>query len=932
MTDRQSLPTKRNNRRRSIRSGVRPALDCLELRLAPATLPAGFTEAVIATGIAEPTAMEIAPDGRIFVAQQGGDLRVIQNGSLLPTPFVSLNVDSFFERGLLGVTFDPNFATNQFVYVYYTTASEPVHNRVSRFTANGNVAVPGSEFVLMDLENLDAGNHNGGAIHFGTDGKLYVGVGENAVPSNSQTLNNRLGKMLRINSDGSIPNDNPFFNQASGVNRAIWARGLRNPFTFAVQPVTGRIFINDVGQTSREEIDDGIAGANYGWPNCEGDCSPANQNFRDPLFQYNHGSSNTEGCAITGGTFYNPTTAQFPADYLGDYFFADLCNGWVRKYDPASDTATGFATDLPDAPVDLKVDGAGNLYYLTRGFGSNTGQLTRVQFPAGQTAPSVTQHPANQRVAVGQMAVFSVSASGSVPLSFQWQRDGVDIPGATGTSFTIISAALADDGARFRAGVMNGQGTATSNEATLTVVNNQPPTPVITSPDDGTRYNAGDTINFAGTGTDPEDGMLPASAFTWQVDFHHADHLHPFRPPQSGVTGGSFQIPTVGETSADVFFRILLTVTDSFGITGSTFRDIAPNTSMITLASSLPGLQVTMDDQPVTTPISVTGVVGMRRTIGFVSPQVFAGVFHRFVNWQHGGTARQEIATPAADTTFTAMHTVIGSPLITDLRILTTPERQVVLSFSNPLNEATAENPANYRLDSAGRDRRFNVPAMPSGDDKPLRLATPVYEQGVDPVTAAIASMVTIDILSGFHKNTFYQLTVDGTATVESPNAVASLNPNLLDGEFAMRFPTGNGVAGGNFVGLIGAGRRFTFPDRAGDRVFIELSNRGQIELVRESPAVDGVQSEGVSLRVTGTSGRSSLTGRVTNGNQPATTTFSSAAGLVGLENNLQNNPSFVIGTVSAVIVDRLLDADGINLEPLGNLFGGTIRRDGRRR
>src|SRR5262249_29531611 len=158
----------------------------------------------------------------------------------------------------------------------------------------------------------------------GIDGKLYIGVGENANGANSQSLNTLLGKMLRINPDGSIPGDNPFVTTATGVNRAIWALGLRNPFTFAVQPGTGRIFINDVGQNTFEEINEGVAGANYGWPAAEGPSTdPA---FRNPLFYYGHGSGDSLGFAITGGAFYNPATVQFPADYVGDYFFADLVN------------------------------------------------------------------------------------------------------------------------------------------------------------------------------------------------------------------------------------------------------------------------------------------------------------------------------------------------------------------------------------------------------------------------------------------------------------------------------------------------------------------------------------------------------------------------------------------------------------------------------
>ncbi len=436
-----------------------------------ATLPAGFSETQIAGGLASPTAMEIAPDGRIFVCQQTGQLRVIKNGALLPAPFVSLTVDPAGERGLLGVAFDPNFAVNNFVYLYYTVPGSTAHNRVSRFTANGDIAATGSELPILDLDNLStATNHNGGAIHFGPDGKLYVAVGENANPANSQTLSNRLGKMLRINSDGTIPVDNPFFNTATGANRSIWALGLRNPFTFAFQPGTTRMFINDVGQSTWEEIDDGIAGSNYGWSICEGACSPPNPNFRDPLFQYAHGSTSTTGCAIVGGGFYNPATVQFPGSYIGKYFFADLCSGWMRLFDPSNNTAAGFATGI-SSPVDIKIANDGSLYYLAQG----PAALFRVQFTGG-TAPVITTQPSSQTIAQGQPVTFMVAASGTAPLGFQWQRNQVNIPGANASSYTLGATAMSDDGAKFRCVVTNAFGNATSNEATLTV---QPPPPVL---------------------------------------------------------------------------------------------------------------------------------------------------------------------------------------------------------------------------------------------------------------------------------------------------------------------------------------------------------------------------------------------------------------------------------------------------------------------
>ncbi|MGZ8811382.1 MAG: PQQ-dependent sugar dehydrogenase [Thermoanaerobaculia bacterium] len=336
-----------------------------------ATVPHGFIETTI-SGPASPTAMAFAPDGRLFVCEHGGSLRVIRNGALLAAPFVTLTVDSIGERGLLGVAIDPAFDSNQFLYLYYTATSPTTHNRISRFTASGDVAVPASELPIMDLDDLSATNHNGGAIHFGPDGKLYAAVGENANGPNSQTLANRLGKMHRINSDGTIPTDNPFFATATGVNRSIWALGLRNPFTFAFQRGTTRMFINDVGAGTWEEINDGIAGSNYGWPATEG--MTTNPLFRSPLFAYPHaGAAGTSGCAITGGAFYNPAVVQFTDAFIGKYFFAELCNGWIRLFDPGAGTAEAFATGASQ-PVDLHAGPDGSLFYL-----GHTGVVSRIR-------------------------------------------------------------------------------------------------------------------------------------------------------------------------------------------------------------------------------------------------------------------------------------------------------------------------------------------------------------------------------------------------------------------------------------------------------------------------------------------------------------------------------------------------------------------------
>ena len=338
-------------------------------------LPQGFTDSPVVSGLTNPTDMEFAPDSRLFVTEDAGRVRIAKpDGTLSTFLNISTKVDSKGERGLLALTFDPGFSTNGYVYLHYTrkaTSTTPPHNRVVRVTASGDKAVSGSEKLIFRLGNQSGADQfpqfMGGALDFGTDGKLYVATGDNETPNKAQQLTNLFGKMLRINKDGTIPTDNPFYARTSGNNRAIWARGLRNPFKFAIQPDMGTIFINDVGENTWEEINRGAPGANYGWPVHEGvaDDPP----YVNPIFAYRHGSTDTTGCAITGGTFYNPATLQFPPEeYEGDYFFADFCSGWIRRLEPTAGggfAASEFAKGL-ERPIDLEVSEAGELYYLSR--------------------------------------------------------------------------------------------------------------------------------------------------------------------------------------------------------------------------------------------------------------------------------------------------------------------------------------------------------------------------------------------------------------------------------------------------------------------------------------------------------------------------------------------------------------------------------------
>jgi glucose/arabinose dehydrogenase len=372
-----------------------------------ATVPAGFSDTLFADGLSRPTAMAFAPDGRIFVCEQGGNLRVINNGVLLEAPFVTLTVDSTGERGLLGIAFDPDFESNKLVYVYHTVPGSPAHNRITRFTANGDTAAAGSALVILNLDPLsNHTNHNGGAIHFGSDGMLYAAVGENANGANSQSLDTRLGKILRINKDGTIPSDNPTLfdglsGTTSGVNRAIWAVGLRNPFTSSFQRTTSKLFINDVGENTWEEVNRGSEGANYGWPATEG--PTINPEFTSPVYAYQH--EIPAGCAITGGTFYDPEIVQFPASYVGQYFFADYCGGWIYYIDGANPVgAKSFAAGITQ-PVDLTVGSDGALYYLARG--PVSGKVGRIDY-TGSTDQAIVTSTDRLTINEGSSGAFTV--------------------------------------------------------------------------------------------------------------------------------------------------------------------------------------------------------------------------------------------------------------------------------------------------------------------------------------------------------------------------------------------------------------------------------------------------------------------------------------------------------------------------------------------
>ncbi|CAN5661729.1 hypothetical protein BH11BAC1_BH11BAC1_16030 [soil metagenome] len=607
------------------------------------TFPQGFNQVLVAPGLTQPTTMAISPDGRFFIVQQNGIVKVLKNGTLLPQPFISMTVGQSGERGLLGIAIDPAFNANNYIYLYYTIPSG-AFNRVSRFTANGDTVVPGSEMILLDMDTLIALNHGGGHLEFGPDGKLYIATGENERPYLAQNLDSYLGKILRINPDGTTPIDNPF--PGPNKRRNVYAYGLRNPFTFDFENGTGRLFIDDVGDTTWEEINEAtMGGQNFGWPQHEGHTTDTTT--VDPHYVYRHGSGDSLGCAITGGTFFNPDSTNYPPQYLNRYYFTDYCGNWINSISLDSTFSwSHMATNIANYSVCIKTGPDGNLYFLSR----NNEALYKVTYTP-DSVPSIITDPASQTISLGFSVTMNSTASGLPPLSYQWRKGTSIIPGATNNSFSIPNVAYSDSG-DYNMIVFNPYGADTSLNAHLTVTGNQPPTVSIDTPSTGDMYSGGETIYFHGAAIDPEDGQLPDSMLTWEVVFHHNTHVHPGPTIPAGVSSGSFQIPSSGEISANVFYRLYMYAHDGEGALDTDSVDIMPRTSTFIINTQPQGLMVTVGGQPVQAPDTVLSVEGMIRQIG--AP--FTQLGYVFTHWSNGGTLNQTFASPVNDTVFTAYY------------------------------------------------------------------------------------------------------------------------------------------------------------------------------------------------------------------------------------------------------------------------------------
>jgi glucose/arabinose dehydrogenase/regulation of enolase protein 1 (concanavalin A-like superfamily) len=657
-------------------------------------VPVGFTKTQLAHGLKNPTVIAFAPNGDIYIGEQTGIILIYRNGAILPTPVITLNTDGSGEKGLLGLALDPNFATNGYTYVSYTTLDE--HAQLSRFTVVNDTASLSSEKVYLKGNQLQNTHHSANDVHIGPDGKLWWSVGDN-VPSisNGETLTNIYGKILRFNLDGTIPSDNPFL-KIPGAVPYIYSYGLRNPFRFTFLP-NGKAMEEDTGSNYWEELNTMQPGGNYGWDFYEGNCGSCG--YINPAYAYGHLPTDGAASAISGYT-----GSVFPKQYDQTVFFGDYNRGDIEAvlFDPTFqteisdtvfDSSAGTIADLQEGPD-------GNLYYVSIFEGTFTEISATGPFPPTAAAS------ATPNAGMPSLAVQFSSAGSSDPyglsLTYSWDfGDGSPVSTDANPSHTYTTNAT------YTATLTVSDGTQIGTATTKVVVGNTPPTASITAPTDIATYNAGDTIAFSGTATDAVDGTLPASAYTWQVDFYSNGVAQPFysyevpQPfygPVTGVMSGTFQIPQDLSNTASTFYRITLTVVDSLGIQTVVTRDIHPNQTSWSVNTNIAGAAYVVDGTWHTSLYSTPDGVGVQHVLTGVPLQTIGANRYRFRGWADGSALTDTFTNGTANGTYTANYDQVTN---------TVPSPWQSADVGSPLMVGTADYSASnkkFYIDGAGAD------------------------------------------------------------------------------------------------------------------------------------------------------------------------------------------------------------------------------------
>ncbi len=653
-------------------------------------LPTGFTDSVVAN-VAAPTALTWTPDGRMVITSKPG--RVIvrhEDGTRTVALDISGRTCADSERGLVGVAVDPDFATNQFVYLYYTHKvrgscgeDRPYPaNRVSRFVLADDDTIAGnSERVLVDHIVSPEGHHIAGDLEFGTDGFLYISVGDGVCSllgdagcgptnDNSQRLRLPHGKILRITRTGEPPASNPYADvrgarrctRPSGVPpgrgpcKEIFASGFRNPFRFARKPGTSQFYVNDVGLHTWEEVDLLRKGGNYGWNDREGHCRRDSttdcgrvRGFTNPIHDYRHGDCRS----VTGGAFV-PGSA-WPS-WKGSYLYSDFSCGKIFRLQRTQSGNLRRTTFVSGAqgPVHLRFGPHGDrtaLYYLS--FFTDT--VHRITRSAINNAPvaDFNYRPDGLTVSFDGAASYDPDAGDRVT---RWDWDFGDGTTADTTAPTATHTYATEGPVQVTLTAVDSHGLA-SAEASLTVhPGEHPPHLEITAPDPDTRFSVGQQVHLTAHASDAEDGPLPGTAITWTVRLRHGNHFHPYLGP---VAGGSVTTtyPAPEDLVAARTSRLVATATavDSRGLSTTITRALLPRVVELTFRTVPPGGRLAIQGERRTTPLTVPSWVGY--VFGVRAPdQEIGGVPSVFARWSDGRARQHDITTPATPTEYVARY------------------------------------------------------------------------------------------------------------------------------------------------------------------------------------------------------------------------------------------------------------------------------------
>jgi PKD repeat protein/glucose/arabinose dehydrogenase len=683
-------------------------------------LPAGFSETndVVMdenTGpLLGPTAVTWAPDGRRFIAEKSGRVRVVKaNGTLIKPPLIDLRarVNSLGDRGLLGIATDAAFADNGFLYLLYvydlnpgTPDSDlPMVSRLTRVTVNpDNTLVNPSnpETVILGTyssgpcppadNNVDCIPADGKLHTIGTvrsdpvDGTLWVGTGD-ATPTSVQqqafrTYDNAsfAGKIIHIDRNGrGLPN-HPFCPATTDLDQVctkIYAKGFRNPFRFSLRANKGPV-VGDVGNGLREELDLVKPGRSYGWPCYEGDGKMpgysqtsrcAEEYLKEGTAEAHVGPNWTYaregGASIIGGPVIQ--NDSYPQSYQGDVMVGDYVKGWIKRLEfdaegnflDAHTFATGWA-----GGVSLDMAPNGELSYVDLGWDMDppdAGVRRFVYAPDDQ--PPIPVAKASPTSGEAPLEVHFDGDDSFDPegdqLTYKWDFGD----GSTSTQVNPTHVYTTPKTYTAKLTVDDGLNRNPTDTVSITVTGDSPPVATITRPTDGALYEDGTEVRVEGSATDEPDGSLTGGSLEWQILLHHGTHLH-----QVGTdTGTSTSFTTFDNHDSDSFYEIKLTATDSAGQKDTDIVEIDPETIPLTLASSPSGAPISYDSQQTrAAPFDKQATVGFQATIAADAAFTKNGTVYNFTGWSHGANRQHTYTIPNEATTLTAQYEAeSGSPV-----------------------------------------------------------------------------------------------------------------------------------------------------------------------------------------------------------------------------------------------------------------------------